>query len=245
MTSPKPTTVVVLFVRIPIPGRVKTRLAKDLGATRACELYKAIVADVLRSIKSAGLPLYLFCDRENDGNLPREWTDVSDSVVVQQGASIGDRMAAAFRYCFNEQIDKVILIGSDIPGIDAYVLLTAEKKLESCDITIAPAADGGYCLIAMKQNSFLPEIFNDIPWSTDAVLRNTFEICEKHDISIELLACLQDIDTIEDFDSYRLIPSATAYATNMWIENGGCLRVSTQSSGPDSGTELPQRGAVL
>ena len=221
MTSPKTITAVALFVRIPVPGRVKTRLANDLGADGACELYRAIVTDVLESIKSSDLPLYLFCDAMNDGNLPLEWIDASNRVVIQQGDNIGERMAAAFMYCFNEHIDKVILIGSDIPGINARLLLAAEKILESCDITIAPAADGGYCLIAMNRNAFLSAIFKDIPWSTDAVLSKTIETCVKHGRSIKLLDCLQDIDTIEDFNLYRLNPSAAASSTNRWIENFG------------------------
>lgn len=221
MTSPKTATVVALFVRIPVPGRVKTRLAKKLGADGACELYKAIVTDVLQNIKNTGLSLYLFCDGMNDGNLPQEWIDASDKVVVQQGDCIGERMAAAFECCFYEYIDKVILVGSDIPGIDAEVLLTAERNLETCDVVIAPAADGGYCLIAMKRNSFLPTVFQNIPWSTGAVLRDTLEKCEEFRIDVELLAVLQDIDTMDDLKSYRLNPSATACATNKWIEDAG------------------------
>lgn len=219
MTPPDTSTVVALFVRIPIPGRVKTRLANKLGADEACELYKAIVTDVLQNIKNAGLSLYLFCDGMNDGNLPQEWIDASDKVVVQQGDSIGERMAAAFECCFYEYIDKVILVGSDIPGIDADVLLTAERDLETCDVVIAPAADGGYCLIAMKWNSFLPTVFQNIPWSTDAVLRDTLEKCEEFRMEVELLEVLQDIDTIDDLNSYRLRPSASAYTTNKLIGN--------------------------
>lgn len=219
MIPPDTSTVVALFVRIPIPGRVKTRLAKKLGADGACELYKAIVTDVLQNIKNAGLSLYLFCDGMNNGYLPQEWIDASDKVVVQQGDSIGERMAAAFEHCFNEFIDKVILVGSDIPGIDVDVLLTAEKVLETRDVVIAPAADGGYCLIAMKKNSFLPMVFQDIPWSTDTVLKGTLEKCEEFRMEIELLEALQDIDTIDDLNSYRLKPSASAYTTNKWIGN--------------------------
>ena len=184
MTSSDTVTAVALFVRIPIQGRVKTRLAKDLGSHGACELYKAMVADVLRSIKTSGLPLYLFCDGENNGDLPQKWIDASDKVVVQHGASIGERMAAAFKYCFDEHIDQIILVGSDIPGINTDVLLTAAKVLEFCDVAIAPAADGGYCLIAMKRNTFRPMIFQGISWSTDAVLRDTLEKCEGFRIEV-------------------------------------------------------------
>lgn len=219
MTPSDTVTAVALFVRIPVQGRVKTRLAKDLGSREACELYKAIVADVLQCIKTSGLPLFLFSDGKNDGNLPQKWIDASDRVVIQHGASIGERMVAAFGYCFNNQIDQVILVGSDIPGLNAGLLLTAAQVLKYCDIAIAPATDGGYCLIAMKRNNYLPMIFQDISWSTDTVLRDTLEKCEGFRIKVELLEVLQDIDTIDDLKTYRLNPAVTAHETNKWIEN--------------------------
>lgn len=219
MTTSDAVTAVALFARIPVQGRVKTRLAKELGSHEACELYKAIVADVLHGIKTSGLPLILFCDGKNDGNLPQKWIDASDQVVVQHGASLGERMVAAFEYCFNNQIDQVILVGSDVPGINAELLLTAAKALKKSDVAIAPATDGGYCLIAIKRNAFLPVVFEDILWSTDTVLRDTLEKCGGFQMDVELLDILPDIDTIDDLKAYRLNPSATAHETNVWIEN--------------------------
>ena len=99
------------------------------------------------------------------------------------------------------------------------MLLAANKNLESCDITIAPAADGGYCLIAMKRDSFLPTVFQNILWSTDAVLKNTLEKCEEFRMEVELLEALLDIDTMDDLNAYLLKPSASAYSTNKWIGN--------------------------
>lgn len=223
MTSPKTSTVVALFVRIPVPGRVKTRLALDLGEHRACELYKAIVADILENAKASGFPVYLFHDYMDCKGLPQEWIKASDMLIAQMGECIGERMASAFEYCFDNNIDQVILVGSDIPEIDSGILLKAAKTLNSHDITIAPAVDGGYCLIAMKRNTYLPMIFQDISWSSDAVLRCTLEKCEKLRIDVGLLEVLQDIDTMDDLKSYRLNPSATACATNKWLENAGAV----------------------
>lgn len=221
MTPPDNFTVVALFVRVPIPGRVKTRLAQDLGEHGACELYKAMVADILLNIKASGLPLYLFHDGRDDRGLPREWVEASDRVVAQKGDNIGERMAAAFEYCFDENVDQVILVGSDIPGLDSGILLRAAMELKSGDVIISPAADGGYCLIAMKRKTFLPEFFQDIPWSTEAVLRDTIEKCEEFRMEVTLLEVLQDIDAIKDLKSYCKKRSSSAHSTNQWLESTG------------------------
>lgn len=202
MTPPDNVTIVALFVRVPIPGRVKTRLAQDLGQHGACELYRAMVADILLNIKVSGLPLYLFHDGSDSRGLPREWVEASDRVTAQKGENIGERMAAAFEHCFDENVDQVILVGSDIPGLDSGMLLKAAMELKSADVIISPAADGGYCLIAMKRKTFSSKIFQDIPWSTEAVLKNTLDRCGELRMEAALLEVLQDIDTIKDLRSY-------------------------------------------
>ena len=122
-------TIVALFVRAPIPGRVKTRLAADLGNDGACRLYLAMVTDVLSNIKSCGFPIYLFYDDNDVEKLPEEWIAASSMVVRQTGNNIGQRMAAAFEYSFSQNIDQVILVGSDIPCLDSRVMLSAATSL--------------------------------------------------------------------------------------------------------------------
>lgn len=221
MTPPDNFTIMALFVRVPIPGQVKTRLAQDLGEHGACELYSAMVADILLNIKVSGLPLYLFHDGRDSRGLPQEWIEASDRVIAQKGDSIGERMAAAFEYCFDENVDQVILAGSDIPGLDSKILLKAAMELKSADVIISPAADGGYCLIAMKRETFSSKIFQGIPWSTEAVLRDTIERCEELRMEVALLEVLQDIDTIKDLDSYRQNRSSSAHSTNRWLAYSG------------------------
>jgi rSAM/selenodomain-associated transferase 1 len=148
MNNPAETTIVALFVRLPVPGRVKTRLAAALGAEDACRLYRAMVTDILSTVRSSGFPLCLFHDGKESSAPPRDWMEAASAVIAQQGASIGERMMAAFEHCFAEGIGQVLLVGSDIPGLDADLLHEAVKALTTRDAAIAPALDGGYGLIA-------------------------------------------------------------------------------------------------
>lgn len=223
MNTQNCSTIIALFVRIPVPGRVKTRLASDLGNENACRLYRAMVSDILRNIEESGFPVYLFHDGADCGELPHEWVKASSGVIVQHGDSIGERMATAFQHCFAENIAKVILVGSDIPGLDSQVITEASDALESHDVAIAPAADGGYCLIALRRDIYQRNIFRNIPWSTGQVLHSTLERCTECHLQVALLKQLLDIDTIHDIQTYCKNPSAHAIATNICLEAAGFL----------------------
>src|SRR6185369_3723028 len=114
--------VVALFVRHPVPGRVKTRLACDLGDEAACDLYRAMVADTITNIKTCGLPIYLFHDGQDAVGLPVEWASAADGIIRQVGGALGERMTAAYEFLFSGGWEQVVLVGSDIPGIDAQLL---------------------------------------------------------------------------------------------------------------------------
>lgn len=223
MNDPSNSTVVALFVRVPVPGRVKTRLASDLGDEGACSLYRSMVADILFNIVACGFPIYLFHDGRDGSGLPTEWVAASSRVIPQEGDSIGERMAAAFERCFVEKIGQVILIGSDIPGLDARVISTASKALESHDVAIAPAADGGYCLIALRRENYRTDVFQNIPWSSNLVLRATLERCAGCKLEVALLKTMQDIDTIDDLKAYCRDREKKAAATNSCLETAGFL----------------------
>jgi len=216
-------TVVALFVRVPVPGRVKSRLASSLGIDGACELYRAMVTDILSNIKECDFPVYLFHDDTNGCELPKEWTEASSMVIAQNGDSIGERMASAFERCFAENVDQVVLIGSDIPGLDSRTVLAASLALESHDAAVVPAVDGGYCLIALRRDTYQSTIFHDIPWSTDQVLRSTLEKCGERHLEVALLETLQDIDTIDDLRAYCRNPFNRAIATNSCLKVAGFL----------------------
>jgi rSAM/selenodomain-associated transferase 1 len=216
-----PRAAVALFIRQPLAGRVKTRLASDLGVQAACDLYCAMVSDILAQVRACRLPLFLFHDGEESVCLPAEWTAAAALVVRQSGNSLGERMTAAFEHLFSLGLERVVLTGSDIPGIHAQLLLEAVTALDTHEVVIAPALDGGYCLIASRKSHFSPVMFQDIPWSTAQVLEKTLCACRLQGQTVKLLETLGDIDTSDDLRTYCKKPAAHASATNRWLSSRG------------------------
>jgi hypothetical protein len=212
-----PETVVALFVRAPVPGRVKTRLAVGLGEEGACQLYQALVADILGTLQVSGLPIHLFHDDRESGALPQAWRDAVAQVRAQRGEDIGERMAAAFADSFAQEIEQVILVGSDIPDLDARIIHAAREALAAHDAALAPAVDGGYGLIALKRQQYRQELLTDIPWSTGQVLATTLQRFAACQLNVALLPLLRDIDTLADLLTYWHHPCPVASATNQAI----------------------------
>ena len=223
MTTFHQQAVIAVFVRHPVPGRVKTRLARDLGDEAACGLYRAMVADCIANVGACGLPLFLFHDGQDTAGLPPEWMEAAAALFSQEGASLGERMTAAFERSFSAGALGVILTGSDIPGIDAGLLRSALESIESHAAVLSPAFDGGYCLVASNKGCFDSRIFQGIPWSTSRVLEMTVAACTAHGVSYRLLEPRQDIDTMDDLASYCRNPSPSAPATNAWLAERGLL----------------------
>ena len=223
MTTSRQQTVVAVFVRCPVPGRVKTRLAHDLGDEDACDFYRAMVADCIANVRACGLPLFLFHDGQDSAGLPPEWIAEADTVFRQEGDSLGERISAAFERSFSAGAVGVILTGSDIPGIDAGLLCSALESIENHDVVFSPAFDGGYCLVASKKDSFNNSIFRNIPWSTSRVLETTLDRCKTDGLSYTLLDPRQDIDTRNDIEAYCRHPSPHATSTNSWLVSHGYL----------------------
>jgi len=218
-------TSVALFVRHPVPGRVKTRLSCDLGNEAACDFYRAMVADCIANITASTLPMYLFHDGPDAVGLPEEWVTAAEDVIMQKGDSLGERMTAAFGCLFSIGWQRVMLIGSDIPGIDAELLQSASAAMEGFDVVFSPAFDGGYCLVAAHKDGFNAALFRNIPWSTSRVLGATLDICASDYVTYSLLDPRQDIDTVEDIRAYCRQPSAHAASTNSWLASHGYMEL--------------------
>lgn len=208
---------VALFVRRPVPGRVKTRLAAGIGDEAACRLYRAMVADCLAQIRESGLPLWLFHDNGDPDDLPAEWLAAAAVVRRQVEGDLGGRMAAAFMAGFAAGIGRVVLIGSDLPGIDVPALTAAVAELAAADAVFAPTVDGGYGLVGLRREGFHPELFDRIPWSSARVMAVTTERCRQAGIQFRLLPTLLDIDTVADLDKYAASPAPHAHASNATV----------------------------
>ena len=205
---------VALFVRPPVPGRVKTRLAATIGDRFSCTLYRAMVLDVLRAVQASGLELCLFHDGSDPEQLPAAWRRRATRVLPQCAGDLGARMATAFVDCFAAGCDRVLLAGSDLPGLDAPTLLAAARGLEQDEAVLLPTRDGGYGLFGLRATAFSPSFFTDIAWSTDRVLTTTRKRLHRAGTRVQLLPVQGDIDTIDDLRSYGQQPAAQATHTN-------------------------------
>ncbi len=214
-------TAVALFVRKPLTGRVKTRLAREIGHEQACAFYRSMVRDALNAAADSGVPLHLFHDGAKEDELPAEWLNGVNGTFAQPDGTIGVRMAAAFELLFAKGLQRVVLFGSDIPGIDSELLKSAMFALETFDVAIVPALDGGYCAIAIKIRQFIGRIFQDIEWSREYVLSATMERCAECGLRVKLLEPCRDIDTLADLLAYCQKPANTAVASNAWLAEHG------------------------
>jgi rSAM/selenodomain-associated transferase 1 len=199
-----PRQIIALFVKPPVPGRVKTRLARDIGNKAACRVYRKLADHAIRQIQASDYPLALFFDGNDPDLLPQAWRRAAMISLAQEGPDLGARMANAFGCLFARGAERVILTGSDIPEIDAAYLRQACGSLDHHHMVIGPAFDGGYCLIGFRRERFSADLFCGIPWSTDLVFELTLTAALALDLSVGMLPPIRDVDTLDDLRSVTL-----------------------------------------
>ncbi|HSA59206.1 MAG TPA: TIGR04282 family arsenosugar biosynthesis glycosyltransferase [bacterium] len=190
----------LIFAKYPEPGKVKTRLARSVGLERAALLYKEMAETVV--VKTA--PVNGEYARTLHFDPPEKSRDFevwfpSLAIKPQCAGDLGLRMKSAIEESFRSGADRVVLIGSDCPDLDRPLVLESFRKLESSDLVIGPATDGGYYLIGMSRRGLArqaPALFDGVLWSTASVLRETLEKAEKIGIPYALLPTLSDVDEI-------------------------------------------------
>jgi uncharacterized protein len=189
----------ILFVKYPQKGKVKSRLARELGEDFATDLYANFIFDTLRNIKEGDYNLRIsFHPPEREREIKRLCGNNYD-YCAQCGIDLGERMKNAFAGCFAEGFKSAILVGSDCPDLPPAVIGNAFAMLEDkSDAVIGPAADGGYYLIGFRNNSFLPEIFCGISWGSRSVLKDTIDILRSHSLATDFVQKWPDVDTSED-----------------------------------------------
>jgi len=183
---------IIVFVRTPEIGKVKTRLAKSIGDQSALTIYKLLLkhnAAVLHDLSFSKVVYYSEIVREND-----YWDATIFQKKVQKGSDLGERMQNAFETEFKEGYEKILIIGSDLFDLKPTHITTAFEALETHDITIGPSLDGGYYLLGMKE--LYHTLFKNKKWGTDSVLEHTLKDLKQQ--NIKLLEALNDIDTFED-----------------------------------------------
>lgn len=193
-------TALIIFIKNPVPGRVKTRIGKVWGDTKALQIYfelQQVTRDICNEFEGAKYLFYSDVITEAD-----DWSPDYYSKNLQRGEGLGERMFNAF-YSILSRHPKAIIIGSDCPYLQLNDLYEAEQKLDIADLVFGPAGDGGYYLLALKQP--LRELFVGISWSQPEVLRTSLQIAQKLGLKTALLRTLWDIDLPGDWTLYQML----------------------------------------
>ena len=186
----------IIFVKNPIPGNVKTRIARTVGNDKAVEVYRHLLQytqQLTRMLPYSRAVYYGDFVNSNDG-----WNGYEKR--LQTGDDLGQRMHNAFQEQFAAGAKRVVIIGSDCLDITEDHIRQAFQALAETDVVIGPATDGGYYLLGMKQlHAFL---FENKPWSEPNLREQTEQAIQAHNLTFERLAELSDIDEWEDYAKY-------------------------------------------
>jgi uncharacterized protein len=185
---------VIVFVRHPQLGKVKTRLAQTLGNEKALAIYKLLLQHTYSLVQNGKIPVYIYyTDAVVEDDL---WQGSYIIKKQQQGADLGMRISHAFNDVFAAGHQKAIIIGSDCYELTASILIAAFNALEQSDAVIGPATDGGYYLLGLTQP--MPTLFEGIAWSTPTVAAATLAKLNDLQCSVTMLQPLNDIDEEKD-----------------------------------------------
>ncbi len=188
------------LARAPVAGQVKTRLLPALNPQRAADLHAAMVLYTCRRLAPAGT-LQLWVDGDSADPLFQACLAAgADSVQQQRGDDLGARMAHIVSVGL-EKFDKVILAGSDAPGLNASHVARVAAALDGADAAFVPATDGGYVMLGLKARS--PELFAGLPWGTDRVLELSLAALAESGKRVKVLDPLPDVDRPDDL---RFLP---------------------------------------
>jgi uncharacterized protein len=193
---------IIVFAKAPVAGQVKTRLCPPLTPDEAASLHGSLILDILERCQSlkgydrilAGTPSPhhpFFRAMEARFKIP-VWDQIGDN--------LGARMASAFKKALGSPYRSVVGIGTDIPGIDGPLLTTAVNSLQEHDVVLGPTVDGGYYLIGLR--SPVPDLFENMPWSTNRVYALTERKIQALGLTLEVLPKLRDLDTVEDLEIF-------------------------------------------
>ncbi len=192
----KKENLLIIFTKNPERGKVKTRLARDIGDQRALEIYKFLLEHSYTITSSLQISKRVYYSEEIASD--DLWDNDDFEKRLQKGEDLGIRMENAFREGFRDGFKRVIIIGSDLYEIETNDLLMAFSELENHNYVIGPARDGGYYLLGM--NSLNSDIFKNKKWSTSTVFQETLENMEGS--TIKQLRIQNDIDVLEDIKDH-------------------------------------------
>lgn len=202
----------LFFVKYPEPGTVKTRLARDASPELAADFYATFVEEKFEELVSGCDCDVIVCFApEKAKQAMRDWLGEEHRYIGQKGTGLGRRMENGFREAFLMGYDRVVLAGSDIPGLTPAIIREGLDLLTPDSCSLGPADDGGYYLIGFHRNGFVPEVFQCSEWSHDMVLQKTMNTLEDAQKEITQLKPLEDTDTMEDVETLATLGNISGF----------------------------------
>jgi len=190
---------VMIFIRNPELGKVKTRLAKTVGDEKALQIYNLLLDHTHKVVKGVNADKAVFySDYINSEDV---WKNDGFAQWMQNGKDLGEKMSNAFLEAFNMGYKRVVIIGSDCFELSENIIENAFTILSENEAVLGPAKDGGYYLLGMK--NFYPSLFQNKKWSTESVLKDTLLDFSNLNVSFKLLPTLSDIDEEKDLLPYQ------------------------------------------
>lgn len=188
--------ILIVFVKNPEFGKVKSRLAVEIGRRKALSVYKKLLIKTRDTVANIGVEkLVSYSDNIDLNDI---WDGIIFSKDIQRGQNLGERMYNAINRASRNKYKKICLIGSDNMEITEKIIYSAYKYLDDYEVVFGPSKDGGYYLIGMKTP--IKEVFEDISWSTELVLKESIAIIELMKLNYVLLPELSDIDVLADIN---------------------------------------------
>ncbi|NIS38693.1 glycosyltransferase, partial [Candidatus Saccharibacteria bacterium] len=192
----------IIFMKAPRLGKVKTRMQPQLSERQSLGLYKAMGLDLVNQFSDASTydVMIYFWPPQSEEEM-QSWLGDDKIYSPQLGNDLGEKMHQAFTENFNGSYQKVVIIGSDLPTLDETIIQEAFRHLNEHDAVLGPTEDGGYYLIALNKPQ--PELFKNVRWSSESVLPQTLENADKAGLSVHLLEQRTDIDTYDEVEQLR------------------------------------------
>ncbi|MBI9112289.1 TIGR04282 family arsenosugar biosynthesis glycosyltransferase [Maridesulfovibrio ferrireducens] len=189
----------LLFVKLPIAGKVKTRLGTSVGDAQAALFYTAFVQDLLTKIDNHGLETLIFFNQEEPVTKYIEWLG-NRKLFPQRGRNLGERMFNAFEDSFALDYTRCVLTGSDLPDLSPQTIEEGLSSLKKHAVCIGPAKDGGYYLIGFQNKKLTDIPFTAINWSTPRVFKQTIQKFKSNNLDPYILPEQADVDTLQDLE---------------------------------------------
>lgn len=194
----KKNNLIIVLTRNPELGKVKSRLAKDIGKEAALEVFVKLIEHTEKTIRHADADKIIYYS-ENIG-VNDFWDDGIYQKQLQIGGDLGQRIEHAFKNGFEAGYQNIIIIGSDLYDLTPNHIDTAFEALKTYDTVIGPAEDGGYYLLGMR--TLYPNVFKNKDWGSETVYEATKSDL-KGEASTYIMGTLNDIDYVEDLKPYN------------------------------------------